>query len=554
MPRLVYLDNTGHEQQIHISESNPEVSIGRHPSCMIHTPNATVSRFHCAVKLTREGCEVVDQDSSSGTFLNSYKISRQLLRHGDEVCCGRFPLMFYEDHIQDIPWPDALWGGPTGWLLFKDDGGNERSLRMGAGSPRITIGRQNDCTIQTSDHSVSRVHAEIVFENGQFEVVDLNSANGTRVNTSPQRLSRQVLRTGDEVRLGQGRFAMHFYEDPGVPLVSDQGRAVSHTVAPQFPSNPGQSGPVGRPPGYFATAIGADVPQTKTMIGDEAMAAISPQALSAPEPAQDSRVQELEDENTRLRREVDELNARYDTMRRRVEDRSDSELQRELNQKQIVIDNLKHQRDEHESSAKRLGDELEEARTDLRRVRDESEQMRYKLMSLEREQGDDDTEISTLRNDNASLKSELESFRRKFKEASDKAHLLEFELNELKGDEAMTVDEGGGGSNRGPSGVFSMGDTRVLQATENLNDVVSEFRNDLRNMRDYIDMIKQVYDAFNTIELQYVTSTERNRVEEALKENAPDMAFEDINMALEQCLNNVSAMKDRLLELRETVG
>ncbi|MBH25947.1 MAG: hypothetical protein CMH57_16185 [Myxococcales bacterium] len=534
------MDNTGHEQQVHINESNPEVTIGRNPSCMVHTPNATVSRFHCVVKQTREGCEVVDQGSSSGTFLNSYKIQRQLLRHGDEICCGRFPVMFYEDHIQEIPWPDALWGGPTGWLLFKDDQGNERSLRMGAGSPRINIGRQNDCAIQTSDHSVSRVHAEVVFENGQFEVLDLQSANGTRLNNDSQRLTRQALRSGDEIRLGQGRFIIHFYEDPGVPVVQNPNRSIYETQAPSFPSNAGVQ-PVKEGPTPLPTMLG-DMPMVNTLGTDGDVPSRSLEAINA----------ELKAENEALKARVEGLRVDLEEARARPRERSQSDAERELNQQQIVIDRLKQRADEFEDQKRHLENELMDVRTELRKKRDEAAEMGYKLSLLERDQIRDDAETSSLVNDNAALKAKVEQLQRDFEEADRRANLFEFELKELKeGDSgALKVDD----DSRGPSGVFSMGDTRVLQATQNLNDVVSQFRNDLRNLRDYIDMIRSVYDAYRAIELQYLTSSERTRVEDAVQEVAPDMVFDDIHLTLEESLKNINQMKDRILELRDTVS
>ncbi|MEO1272686.1 MAG: FHA domain-containing protein [Myxococcota bacterium] len=533
MARLVYLDNMGHEQQVHIHQSNPEVTIGRNPSCIVHTPNATVSRFHCVVKQTHEGCEVIDQNSSSGTFLNSYKIQRQLLRHGDEICCGRFPLMFYEDHIQEIPWPDALWGGPTGWLLFKDDMGNERSLRMGAGSPRINIGRQNDCAIQTSDHSVSRVHAEVLFEGGQFEVVDLQSANGTRINNDAQRLNRQTLRSGDEIRLGQGRFIIHFYEEPGVPVVPNPGRSPYETVAPDLHENwsPAPSPP--RTPEPSSTVHG--MPQ------------VSVESNNARVEELESTVSELRAENNSLRGELERANARS-------RDRSPSDAERELQQQQIVMDRLKQRVDEAEDQQRNLENERMELRTELRKKRDEAAEMGYKLSLLEREQLRDDAETSSLVNDNASLKAQVEQLRRDYEEADRRANLFEFELKELKEGQPAALQVNPQANERGPSGVFSRGDTRVLQATQNLNDVVSEFRNDLRNLKDYVEMIRTVYDAYRAIELQYLTSSERTRVEDAIQEVAPDMVFEDIQMTLEESLNNINNMKDRILELRDSVS
>lgn len=66
---------------------------------------------------------------------------------------------------------------------------------------RITMGRgpNNDIQLAT-DTSVSRHHAQIVLENGQYILVDLDSSNGTSVNG--MRVSRVTLRPDDEIAIG----------------------------------------------------------------------------------------------------------------------------------------------------------------------------------------------------------------------------------------------------------------------------------------------------------------------------------------------------------------
>jgi hypothetical protein len=72
------------------------------------------------------------------------------------------------------------------------------------GSDRLVIGRGEECEVSINHPSVSRVHAEIrrVGE-GHWEIVDLSSANGIRVNGSelPNSLldSRDVIELGDVV-------------------------------------------------------------------------------------------------------------------------------------------------------------------------------------------------------------------------------------------------------------------------------------------------------------------------------------------------------------------
>lgn len=64
----------------------------------------------------------------------------------------------------------------------------------------MTIGRLGTCDIVLDDQNVSRQHAEIHPMGERFELLDLGSTNGCRVNG--QRVQRHVLVDGDEITLG----------------------------------------------------------------------------------------------------------------------------------------------------------------------------------------------------------------------------------------------------------------------------------------------------------------------------------------------------------------
>lgn len=73
-------------------------------------------------------------------------------------------------------------------------------------SPSL-IGRSPDCAITVPDESVSRVHAELRFDNGQWTVRDKNSRNGIYLGV--QKVAEARLRHGDSVTLG--RIVLHFH-------------------------------------------------------------------------------------------------------------------------------------------------------------------------------------------------------------------------------------------------------------------------------------------------------------------------------------------------------
>ena len=91
----------------------------------------------------------------------------------------------------------AEGGGPTGSLVLTDGG------RLVVGDEPLTIGRLPECDIVVGDPNVSRRHAEVRRQDGQFVVVDLDSTNGTTVNGA--RVKERRLADGDEIAVGGTR-------------------------------------------------------------------------------------------------------------------------------------------------------------------------------------------------------------------------------------------------------------------------------------------------------------------------------------------------------------
>lgn len=65
----------------------------------------------------------------------------------------------------------------------------------------VTIGREEENLIRLNDERVSRFHAKVQEQNGQYILTDLDSTNGTRVNGHPVHM--HVLHVGDQVLIGR---------------------------------------------------------------------------------------------------------------------------------------------------------------------------------------------------------------------------------------------------------------------------------------------------------------------------------------------------------------
>ncbi len=61
------------------------VVIGRQTECEIPIPSEEVSRRHAELRVTPDGIMVEDLGSSNGTYVNDKRITRQLMKAGDEL-------------------------------------------------------------------------------------------------------------------------------------------------------------------------------------------------------------------------------------------------------------------------------------------------------------------------------------------------------------------------------------------------------------------------------------------------------------------------------------
>lgn len=100
--------------------------------------------------------------------------------------------------------------GPRAALLIRNGGFG--GTRYEIAGDETLIGRNPNTDITLLDEGISREHAIILFdrERGAYEIEDLESTNGTKVNGKRVRSAR--LETGDEIQIGNTIF--QFVVDP----------------------------------------------------------------------------------------------------------------------------------------------------------------------------------------------------------------------------------------------------------------------------------------------------------------------------------------------------
>ena len=65
----------------------------------------------------------------------------------------------------------------------------------------VTVGREEDNSIQLNDDRISRFHIKLQNDSGRVILTDLGSTNGTRVNGHPVHM--KVMRAGDVISVGR---------------------------------------------------------------------------------------------------------------------------------------------------------------------------------------------------------------------------------------------------------------------------------------------------------------------------------------------------------------
>lgn len=160
--------------------------IGRDSDCDLVVDAPEVSARHCALSRKADGFILEDLGSTNGTFVNGQRLSgKTVVMPTDAITLGAQTPM---------PWPKLAAGSGKG-----PAGGSS------SGSQRIRIGRADDNDLTFDYPMVSGHHAELVVVNGQAEIRDLGSSNGTAIGHPGKKITQAPLQPGDTVYFGSLR-------------------------------------------------------------------------------------------------------------------------------------------------------------------------------------------------------------------------------------------------------------------------------------------------------------------------------------------------------------
>src|SRR5215471_9885098 len=197
--------------------AGPSYTIGRDPKSDIVVNEDRVSWQHAVLKLDRGSWVLEDTGSTNGTFLGAQKVQKITLDgettvrlghpvDGTELTCSTGEPPRPHTVIADRPAMAAPHAAPATAAGAATSSHREPSVIRQLPTKVLRIGRAPDNDIVISDLSVSRHHAELRRTASGYQIVDLDSHNGTFVNG--QQVGSAPLTEGDIVGIGPSTFRL----------------------------------------------------------------------------------------------------------------------------------------------------------------------------------------------------------------------------------------------------------------------------------------------------------------------------------------------------------
>lgn len=274
MYKLIIQDDEGKTTVVPLIRE--ELTIGRQEGNTIRLTERNVSRRHAKLHRGQDAIIIEDLDSYNGVRVNGSRIQgKQSIKEADRVQIGDYlievkseqpgsekptenlsaalvaqaagnspiPVAVEGSQASTVPNPvgtkpgastavDEVSAADSGNLSAQavtssaavdEAGGHARLVVLSTSMAgrefdldkvAMVIGRTEENDLWVNHRSISRHHAKVIRENGSYAIVDLQSANGVRVNGEDY--GKVELRAGDVIDLGHVRFR---YVAPGEDFV-----------------------------------------------------------------------------------------------------------------------------------------------------------------------------------------------------------------------------------------------------------------------------------------------------------------------------------------------
>ena len=201
------------------------ISIGRTPENDIVLDNKAVSRKHALIEFDQDSALIMDNESLNGTFVNSRKITEEVLKDNDQITIGKFDLVYHRDapretQLAELDGTMVLKTRRQRELLEKDRKARELATVAGGSvlvgevgttkkqfplnRPVITFGKGKFVNIPVTGFLVSRIQAKIIKDKDEFVLVNLGRKGRTKVNG--ESIQRYHLKNDDLIEVGRSVF------------------------------------------------------------------------------------------------------------------------------------------------------------------------------------------------------------------------------------------------------------------------------------------------------------------------------------------------------------
>lgn len=183
------------------------INLGSGLNCDIVLPERDVAECQARLRFTAEQFTLEDAGVGSGLHINDRPILRQILNPNDIVQMASSLLLFLADCEGAAAEPTGatdIHDAPVARLRIVE--GPRKGTAFFIGERPLLIGKHPLANVHVSDPSVSDFHAQLRYTPQGFQITDLKSAQGLKINGL--RVARQALQVGETVAIGPVTFAI----------------------------------------------------------------------------------------------------------------------------------------------------------------------------------------------------------------------------------------------------------------------------------------------------------------------------------------------------------
>ncbi len=258
---VITVNHPGSEPVTHRFEID-RIRIGREADNDLVLESESCSRYHAEILFGRGLYKIVDLNSTNGISVNTQRVQEHLIAAGDSVEIGVYTLGLSIPQeetpktrmmsMADVaPRPEVPESAAPPEVLYLNrllGKGGERSLKMVEGV-EYTIGRSPGADVVVDDAQCSGRHALVFFRGDLCTVRDLDSANGTFVNS--EKVRQAEIRPGDRIMVGRTEFAIS--DQP--PQTADEDILLARTQRGFTITDSAQSGPADEQATFFGRGL-----------------------------------------------------------------------------------------------------------------------------------------------------------------------------------------------------------------------------------------------------------------------------------------------------------